>query len=126
MERDNLSFPTWGAGSSAPADVRAGETALELQVSQVVGGMPFLWLAIDDAPGNQSKRGEIERNAIALLSNFERPPLDPPSGDWLGHSCDRIKIRRSGLWNSNHVDDSHDPAFLDTFESLIEQMGSAS
>jgi hypothetical protein len=32
--------------------------------------MPFLWLAIDDEPSAHGLRGHIERNAIALLSNF--------------------------------------------------------
>jgi hypothetical protein len=40
--------------------------------------MPFLWIAIDDEPGAKSLRGYVERNAIALLSNFEKEPLDAP------------------------------------------------
>jgi hypothetical protein len=28
------------------------------------------------------------------------------------------KIRTSGLWNSNHVDDRYDPAFLDLMATL--------
>jgi len=43
--------------------------------------MPFLWLEIDDAPSAGSMRGFVERNAIALLSNLAKPPLDPPSGE---------------------------------------------
>ena len=126
MQRDNLNFPTWGAGSSASAEVRAGESELESRVSEIIGRMPFLWLDINDTPGDQSKRGEIERNAIALLSNFEHSFLDPPSDDWLGLSCDRIKVRQSGLWNSNHVDDVYNPAFLNTLESLVDQTENAS
>lgn len=83
--------------------------------------MPFLWLGIDGAPGPQSLRGYIERNAIALLSNYERAVLDPPSQGWLGHLCDRERVRASGLWNSRHVDERHDPAFLGTLEMLIEE-----
>jgi hypothetical protein len=65
-------------------------------------------------------RGKIERNAIALLSNFNNPPLDPPSLHWLGRHCDRDRVRDSGLWNQNHVDESYDPVFLDNVERLVE------
>jgi hypothetical protein len=81
--------------------------------------MPFLWIAIDDAPGAQSQRGFIERNAIALLSNYERTPLDPASQGWLGLHCNRPRVRASGLWNFRHVNERHDPDFLDVFNTLI-------
>ncbi|MAM93323.1 MAG: hypothetical protein CMI61_01570 [Parvibaculum sp.] len=84
--------------------------------------MPFLWLAIDDEPGPGSLRGYIERNAIALLSNCAREPLDPASGNWLGRLCNRDLVRTSGLWNQNHVNEQYDPAFLDTLESMIDDM----
>jgi len=99
--------------------VRSREQSLECAVTRVVGGMPFLWLAIEDEAGPDSLRGLIERNSIALLSNYSRPPLDPPSRDWLGHHCNRERIRNSGLWNSNHVDEDDDPAFLDVLEGLV-------
>jgi hypothetical protein len=88
--------------------------------------MPFLWLAVEDAPGPESLRGYIERNAIALLSNYKRPALDPASAAWLGHSCDRERVRASGLWNSNHVEESYDPAFLETLSKLVSDEGAAS
>ena len=81
--------------------------------------MPFVWLRVDDEPGPASMRRKIERNAIALLSNFDRPPLDPPSAQWLGRHCDRDRVRASGLWNQNHVDESYDPVFLDDVERLV-------
>lgn len=84
--------------------------------------MPFLWLAVLDAPGPDSLRGYIERNAIALLSNSGKQLLDPPSEDWLGHRCNRPLVRHSGLWNQKHVDEAYDPAFLDTLADLINQM----
>ena len=59
---------TWGKGSSAPSDVCAAEFELEQAVSSIIGEMPFLWLEVDDPPGPRSRRGYIERNAIALLS----------------------------------------------------------
>ena len=84
--------------------------------------MPFLWLAINDEPGPASRRGYIERNTIALLSNYGKPPLDAPSGHWLGHDCNRERVRISGLWNSNHVDEAYDPAFLDVLATFVHEM----
>ena len=48
---------------------RPSARSLEIEASKVIGAMPFLWLAIEDGPGPDSRRGYIERNAIALLSN---------------------------------------------------------
>jgi hypothetical protein len=125
-ERDGHKFPTWGKGSSAPREIREAEQPLERVVSKVIGAMPFLWLAINDDPGPDSKRGYIERNAIALLSNHSKQSLDPPSRNWLGHLCNRKRVRASGLWNQNHVDEQYDPAFLDTMERLIHDVEKAS
>ena len=125
IERNGYSYPTWGHGNSAPRETTEGERPLEREVSAVIGAMSFLWLAVNDDPGPYSLRGYIERNAIALLSNYERAPIDPPSSEWLGHYSDREKVRQSGLWNNNHVDESYDPAFLDTLQQLIERMGAA-
>lgn len=125
IARDGQKFPTWGEGNNAPADVRATEFALECEVSKVIGAMPFLWLAVEDEPRADSLRGYIERNAIALLSNFGKESLDPPSANWLGHSCNRERVRRSGLWNSNHVDEPYDPAFLKRIERFVTDMEQA-
>lgn len=105
--------------------IRAAEIELEREVSKVIRAMPFLWIDIDDEPGTGSQRGYIERNSIALLSNYGKPPLDQASPDWLGLSCDRAKVRQSGLWNSNHVDEAYDPAFLIQLEQAVERMGTA-
>ena len=96
------------------------------KVSQVIGRMPFLWLPLEDEAGPVSRRGYIERNSIALLSNYNRPLIDPPSQDWLGRHCDRERVRNSGLWNSNHVDESHDPAFSVELDRLVSAMGGTS
>lgn len=122
IARDGQRFPTWGEGSSAAKDIKASEVELERAVSQVICKMPFLWLSISDEPGPDSMRGKIERNSIALLSNFNKAPLDSPSPQWLGHHCDRERVRASGLWNQNHVDESYDPGFLSDLEMLVTQM----
>ena len=122
IERDGRVFPRWGKGNNAPSEVRESERPMERTVSAAIGDMPFLWLSVDDEPGPDSLRGYIERNAIALLSNYGREPIDPPSRQWLGHHSDRERVRLSGLWNNNHVEDDYTPEFLDTMERLIEQM----
>lgn len=111
----------WGVGSNAPKDIRVSEIPLECEVSRVIGLMPFLWLGIDDEAGPTSLRGVIERNSIALLSNFEKEPLDAPSSSWLGYHCNRPRVRSSGLWNNNHVEETYDPSFLDVLEMLVDQ-----
>ncbi len=110
---------TWGVNSSAPTTVRRVEYPLEQAVSAYVGALPFVWLAVEDPPSAASERGVIEAGSIALLSNYERPALDPASEHWLGHHADRDAIRRSGLWNVNHVKDHHAPQFLDVLERCI-------
>jgi hypothetical protein len=122
MARHGHECPTWGAGNNAPTDVRSRELALEREVSKAIGAMPFVWLAIEDEPSAGSLRGFVERNAIALLSNFENEPLDPPSAGWLGHYCNRERVRKSGLWNQNHVNEAYDHAFLSRFEKLVAEM----
>ena len=113
---------TWGQGSTAKGDIRRNEEPIEQEVSSIIRNMPFLYLAIDDAANPESVRGIVERHSIALLSNQRKPPLDPPSRTWSGHRCNREKVRLSGLWNQNHVDEKYDPAFLQTMESLIDRM----
>jgi len=121
---------SWGVGSSVSeaarrlgverAAVKEAEADLESRVSGFIGQMPFLWLNVDDAPGPESDRDVIERNSIALLSCYCSPAADSPSPGWLGNSSDRERVRRSGLWNSDHVDAAHDPSFLDLMEAWID------
>jgi hypothetical protein len=103
----------------------AEEEPIEQAVSRHLAAMPFVWLGIDDDAGPAGRRDMIERNCIALLSNFEREPIDPASPDWIGHSCGRPLVRGSGLWNQRHVDEGHDPSFLNNFEDAIAQMEGA-
>jgi hypothetical protein len=122
IERDGYNYSSWGQGNSAPKEVRERERPLEQAVSAMLGSMSCLWIAVEDEPGPDSLRGYIERNAIALLSNYGRTPLDPPSSGWLGWFSNRERVRRSGLWNSNYVDETYAPDFLDTLTRLIDRM----
>ena len=122
IARDGHVCATWGVGNSASSEIRAGEIAVEREVSRFIGAMPFVWIDVDDEPGAESLRGYIERNAIALLSNYGKQPVDPPSAGWLGRHCDRERVRESGLWNQNHVDESYDPTFLDRLDEQVRGM----
>ena len=123
---------SWGVKSTAAKASEAlgmsrdalaiAEAPVEHAVTPHIGAMPFLWLDIGDDPGPRSLRGEIERNAIALLSDYGRAPLDPPSPQWLGKFSNRVLVRKSGLWNQHYVEATHDPAFLNLFEKMIAQM----
>lgn len=122
--------PSWGLGGDPGtaarrlgverAEVKRSEAELEASVSRYVGAMPFLFLGVEDEPGPASERGFIERNAIALLSAHREASPDPASTGWRGRSCDRERVRLSGLWNNNHVDEAHDPSFLDLMEMRID------
>lgn len=120
MQKDGLELKSWGQKNRTKKDKKT-ELLLEKEVSLVIGNMPFLWLTIEDAPGPESLRGYIEKNSIALLSNHNRPSIDPPSKHWLGHKCNRERVRSSGLWNQNHVDQNYDPSFLDKLELIISK-----
>jgi hypothetical protein len=96
------------------------EHPLEVAVSKHIRSMPFLWIGIDDEPGPESDRGVIERNSIALLSNYAKAAIDPPSAKWLGGQCSRERVRLCGLWNNKHVDKQYDPAFLLLLEHYVD------
>jgi hypothetical protein len=121
ITRDKLESETWGKGNTAPRETRAMEHGIELMVSQHIGSLPFLFLKIEDEARPDSLRGVIERNSIALLSNFGKSEIDAPSENWLGHFSNRERVRMAGLWNQNHVDQSYDPQFLDILETLMNR-----
>jgi hypothetical protein len=124
MNRDNWPEAikeTWGKGSNASKSVRQVEHEFEKKVSQYIRKMPFLWLEVADPPGPTSQRKYIERNSIALLSNFCDPdtPIDTPNQDWLGQYASSEEVRRCGLWNANHTRECYDPVLFKHLEQLI-------
>ncbi|WP_410583549.1 hypothetical protein [Amycolatopsis sp. lyj-108] len=98
----------------------AAEAEIERQVSEHIGRMPFLCLAVPTDSDGTSLRGDIERNSIALLSNRRDAP-DRPSAGWLGHHAVHEKVRESGLWNVNHIDEDYQPEFLASFRALTSR-----
>lgn len=131
LRRDGKQLETWGRCDSAgaltatlnlvPGSVREKEHAAELAVSSIIGAMPFVWVRVDDLPSAASLRGVIERNAIALLSNLGKEPIDSASPSWLGLHSSRERVRRSGLWNNNHVEAVYEPAFLDVLAKAASE-----
>jgi hypothetical protein len=83
---------TWVSNNGAPIpDVEASVTDLLRE------RFSFACIQVDDV----TERQELQRALIGLLARF---PLGPPSPDWLGRHAFRAEIRRSGLWNTQHVD----------------------
>lgn len=129
LRRDAMETRSWGVGSSrsgaasslslAAEEIAAYEAPIEARVTAFIGAMPFLWVGVDDAPGPESARGTIERNAIALLSNWDGDSVDPASPTWLGRHSRHERVVRSGLWNNDHVDGHYDPAFLDVLARAV-------
>lgn len=113
---------TWGKGASADPLTRDLEHPLERQVSDYIRRMPFLWVAVPGPAGTSSPRRIIESNAVALLSNRNKPPIDPPSPQWLGLRADRAEIRESGLWNVNYVDQPYDSSFIELLDRFVAGM----
>ncbi len=129
IEKHNLDddYPDWDDRwadiDRTRSEVRDEEYILERRVSAYIRDQPFLWIAVDDEPGPESDRAFIERNAIALLSNFKTSPIDPRRGDWIGMYSQSPKIRESGLWNVDHVEESYDPSFLDLLSERVAETG---
>jgi hypothetical protein len=124
LRRDQREIATWGIGSVAPPALRTSqvlreaEARHEQQVSDYIGKLPVLWVAVPDEASPTSERSIIERNAVALLSRDAQSSALPPNG-WLGEHSPRREIRESRLWNVNYVDDNYDPSFLPLLERAV-------
>jgi hypothetical protein len=116
------SFPNWGKNSSASKEIRDREYPLEKRVSNYIRSLPFVYVKIEDEPSRDSDRAYIERNSIALLSNFSKEPIEPRNKYWLGRYSPNREIRESELWNTNHVAEKYDPKFLDVLRKYVEEM----
>ena len=127
IDRFGFDIPTWGIKEKKLSQsglkreqIKSREIPVEQEVSKILGAMELLWVPVEDDPGPKSLRGFIERNSIALLSNYQGTAIDPPSDDWLGRFSDCEKVQRSGLWNSDYVGQVHEPAFLDVLERFAD------
>lgn len=123
ITKNQMNAPTWAVGSSAEREIQQQEHYIECLVSDYIRKMPFLWVKVEDKPSPESDRGILEKNSIALLSNYHKEnTIDSSSHHWLGHYTTNEKIKMSGLWNVNHVDETYDPVFLYLFEQYVGDM----
>lgn len=121
IERDNLhdKYPHWGEGSSANRGIRDKEYEMEKQISKYIRDLPFLWVKVDDEPGPNSERSFLEKNSIALLSNYGKKSIDPRDEEWLGKHSPKKEIKKSGLWNVAHVGKNYNSSFLKVLETKV-------
>jgi hypothetical protein len=105
---------SWMSDTAEPG-LKALENAVEVRVSEVIRAMPFVWLSVPTRPNGTSERGVLERNLIALLAGG----AEPASPSWLGQFAASGKVRASGLWNVNHVNDSWDVSVLDLLATYV-------
>jgi hypothetical protein len=95
---------------------RQAEHPLERAVSDHITAMPLLWLPVPD----REQWTFVERHSIALLS-YRTGSVDAASAAWLGNHAASAKVRTSGLWNVNHVDNTHHPTYLEILDRLVEE-----
>lgn len=101
----------------ANAAVRKKEHPLESIVSSVISQMQVLIIPVKNPDANKLKF--VEQNLIALLSNWGKEAIDPPSPGWLGHYCSNVLVRGSGLWNTNGVMLKYDRQFLAVMSAIL-------
>ena len=116
-----LEVRTWGQGCKLPPHLRCAELDLERLVSRRILQMRIVCLLIDDAPGPDSMRAYVQRNAVALLNAREGGGQDSPSVHWLGGHSPRETVRRSGLWTNRLPDQQVDPRLLDVLRELLDE-----
>jgi len=122
ISKTGLDMPSWSIGNTASQQIIEQEYQVEKLVSEYICSMPFVWVDIGDLPGPDSMRGYIERNSISLLSNYGKNDfIDKSSSQWLGHYAWSDKIKQSGLWNVNHIDETYDPSFLEILRKFVEE-----
>lgn len=122
--KEELNYPYWGENSKkSDKTIKELEKPLEKMVSAYLHTLPFTVLEIPGPSSKDNDRAFIEENTIALLSNFDRPPIDKCSRNWLGQFTRDSKIICSGLWNSDCVERKEiDKNYFDTFEKHLTKM----
>jgi len=120
MNRMQISCESW-EDEQFNASVRKLEHPLEVRVSEVISRMEVLMISFEDNDIEKQALRYIQKNAVALLSNWQKEVLDPPSPDWMGKFCSNVLVRDSGLWNTNGVMQRYDSSFIPKFKKIIEQ-----
>lgn len=120
--KDNLQQNKWGIRKDK--SMLNSEKDLEKNVSLYLRDLSFTILEIEGEASKDNDRAYIERNSIALLSNYNRLLIiDPSSANWLGRLTQKDKIINSGLWNSNYVDISNvETEYFNKMRNYIDKM----
>lgn len=113
-----LAVVGWGEGQVAAAARLQTEQELERRVSEYIGAMSVLWLAIEDESGPSSDRAYIERNVIGMLVGANGA-ADAASSAWLGRYSPNERIRESGLWNLDFLTYSYSTDCLDVVDEYV-------
>lgn len=81
-----------------------------------------LLLALLCAAASLAQSGSYANRAEALKALSAAEPeqaIDAASPAWLGRCSGRERVRESGLWNNNHVDEAYDSGNLDIVERAV-------
>lgn len=93
-------------------DVVAGIERTEDRVTEYIRGhIRFVVIAL----GGRSTRLRLEAALIATVAQCQ---MCRPSADWLGRYSPLVRVRESGLWQVQHLDDS--PLIAAEYEKLEE------
>jgi len=121
INKDNHPQNKWGIREDK--SMLKSEKVLEKNVSLYLRDLSFTILEIEGEASKYNDRAYMERNSIALLSNYNRLAIDPSSANWLGRFTKKDKIIKSGLWNSNYVDITNvDDEYFDKMQHYIIKM----
>jgi len=124
LNRDKLHFQYWGDKSKkSNIKIIQSESHLEKYVSTYLQSMTFTVLEVPGPSSKSNDRALIEENTIALLSNYNKTPIDKCSANWLGLYSNDGKVISSGLWNNKHVDQKYiDERYFSIFEEHLSKM----
>ena len=124
LYKDELIYPYWGDKSKkSDKPIKLSEKSLEKLVSTYLHTLTFTVLEIPGPSSKDNDRAFIEKNSIALLSNYDRPIIDKCSKNWLGLYSKDNEIINSGLWNSDCVERKEiNKNYFDTFEKHLTKM----
>ena len=129
-----LNIPSWDPGKDVAtrnkaaqflgtpiSEINSKENPVEKEVSQYVHSMSVLPVRVN----NDDHRDKIERNSIAMLSNYlSTEQLDKFSIGWVGCHSSRAKICNSGLWSVTRKKD-YESYCLESFRGFINASGYA-
>jgi len=95
---------------------------LENEVTELLK-TDFRFRCIEIIPMNQ--RNEMERKLIATLARCHECG---PSETWLGRWTYSEKVQRSGMWNSEYVDDAYEMTMsdLEEMEKAVKKLSASS